>query len=125
MVNDSKLVATDINAVNGVIHVIDTVLLPPQQHSSATSPADLIEMAIRRGAPMYNHGNAAACTAIYEMTANALVNLDSQIPAEARWELARALDKMSETHSAEEQAWIMRRGLDRAYVALHSAETAL
>jgi len=29
MVNESKLVATDIDASNGVIHVIDAVLLPP------------------------------------------------------------------------------------------------
>ncbi len=28
MVNDAKILATDINASNGVIHVIDTVLLP-------------------------------------------------------------------------------------------------
>ena len=30
MINDAKVVATDIEAGNGVIHVIDTVLLPPQ-----------------------------------------------------------------------------------------------
>ena len=38
--NESKLVSTDINASNGVIHVIDAVLLPPEQHSSA-SPGEL------------------------------------------------------------------------------------
>jgi transforming growth factor-beta-induced protein len=27
-VNDSRVVATDIEASNGVIHVVDTVLLP-------------------------------------------------------------------------------------------------
>jgi uncharacterized surface protein with fasciclin (FAS1) repeats len=29
MVNDANVTATDIKASNGVIHVIDTVLLPP------------------------------------------------------------------------------------------------
>jgi uncharacterized surface protein with fasciclin (FAS1) repeats len=29
MVNDAKVTATDIKASNGVIHVIDTVLMPP------------------------------------------------------------------------------------------------
>jgi uncharacterized surface protein with fasciclin (FAS1) repeats len=30
MVNDAKLTTTDIAASNGVIHVIDTVILPPE-----------------------------------------------------------------------------------------------
>jgi len=30
MVNDSKVTATDIAASNGVIHVVDTVILPPE-----------------------------------------------------------------------------------------------
>ena len=30
MVNDAKVTATDIGASNGVIHVIDTVILPPK-----------------------------------------------------------------------------------------------
>ncbi len=29
MVNDATVVATDVEASNGVIHVIDTVLVPP------------------------------------------------------------------------------------------------
>ena len=29
MVNDSTVVTTDVEASNGIIHVIDTVLLPP------------------------------------------------------------------------------------------------
>ena len=35
MVNDAKLVATDIEAANGVIHVIDSVLLPPAMTKAA------------------------------------------------------------------------------------------
>lgn len=30
MVNDATVTATDINASNGVIHVVDTVILPPE-----------------------------------------------------------------------------------------------
>ena len=30
MINDAKVTATDIEATNGVIHVIDTVILPPK-----------------------------------------------------------------------------------------------
>jgi uncharacterized surface protein with fasciclin (FAS1) repeats len=30
MVNDARVTATDITATNGVIHIVDTVILPPQ-----------------------------------------------------------------------------------------------
>jgi uncharacterized surface protein with fasciclin (FAS1) repeats/plastocyanin len=35
-VNDANVIATDINANNGVIHVIDTVLIPPAPEPTAT-----------------------------------------------------------------------------------------
>lgn len=38
--NDSKVIQTDIKTANGIIHVIDTVLLPPaetHEHASATT----------------------------------------------------------------------------------------
>lgn len=38
MINNSKVVVTDIDASNGVIHVIDSVLLPPQSQTQ-TEPA--------------------------------------------------------------------------------------
>ena len=31
MINDATIVATDIEASNGVIHVIDAVILPPAE----------------------------------------------------------------------------------------------
>jgi uncharacterized surface protein with fasciclin (FAS1) repeats len=31
MINDANIVATDIEASNGVIHVIDSVILPPAE----------------------------------------------------------------------------------------------
>ncbi|MDX1675534.1 MAG: fasciclin domain-containing protein [Longimicrobiales bacterium] len=37
MVNDARVVQTDIEASNGVIHVIDSVVLPPSMRSSAES----------------------------------------------------------------------------------------
>jgi uncharacterized surface protein with fasciclin (FAS1) repeats len=32
MINGAKIVATDIEASNGVIHVIDAVILPPEEN---------------------------------------------------------------------------------------------
>ena len=42
-VNDSNLIATDIDASNGVIHVIDAVLLPPSL--SSQEPGTIVEIA--------------------------------------------------------------------------------
>ena len=46
MINDATVIITDIEASNGVIHVIDTVILPP-----ADAPATLPESG---GAPSYS-----------------------------------------------------------------------
>ena len=39
-VNDATVVATDIQATNGIIHVIDTVLLPPTEEEREPPPAE-------------------------------------------------------------------------------------
>ena len=39
-VNDATVVATDIQATNGIIHVIDTVLLPPAEEDPEAPPAE-------------------------------------------------------------------------------------
>ncbi len=60
MVNDATVVATDIEASNGIIHVIDTVLLPPADEPAEEMPADepaedaapgtIVEVAVESGA---------------------------------------------------------------------------
>ncbi len=48
MVNDAEVIITDIEAANGVIHVIDAVLLPPAGEAAAEeeAPAEAAEMDI-------------------------------------------------------------------------------
>ncbi len=46
-VNDAAVIATDIEASNGIIHVIDTVLIPPDL---VDAPGTLVEVAIQSGA---------------------------------------------------------------------------
>ena len=48
-VNDATVVATDIEASNGVIHVIDTVLLPPVG-KEPVMPGTVVEVAVGSGA---------------------------------------------------------------------------
>ena len=112
-VGEANIIKPDIEASNGIIHVIDRVLLPSELMTRMT-PARLIEMAISRGAPLYNHGQPAACAAVYEVAAEALM-MDSRVPKRARASLDTALRSMRSAHGADSQAWIMRRGLDEAY----------
>ena len=46
-INDASIVLTDIEASNGVIHVIDTVILPPSQDAAALM--DIVDTAISAG----------------------------------------------------------------------------
>ncbi|MBX3419967.1 MAG: fasciclin domain-containing protein [Pirellulaceae bacterium] len=65
MVNGAKLVATDIDAANGVIHVIDSVLLPPTQDGNAvhlrTQPT-LVSQSYSSPVRMVHHVASRRCT---------------------------------------------------------------
>ncbi len=45
MVNDAKVVATDIVCGNGVIHVVDSVIMPPADETTA-APKDIVDTAV-------------------------------------------------------------------------------
>lgn len=52
-INDATIVATDIKARNGVIHVIDAVILPPSAQAAPTesdvTPPDIVDTAVAAG----------------------------------------------------------------------------
>jgi transforming growth factor-beta-induced protein len=48
-INDAKVIAKDIMAKNGIIHVIDTVLLPTEIGRSATCEKNIIDTATEAG----------------------------------------------------------------------------
>jgi transforming growth factor-beta-induced protein len=45
-INDAQVIITDIEASNGVIHVIDTVILPPSEEAEAETPGTIVDIAI-------------------------------------------------------------------------------
>ena len=47
MVNEANVVKTDVFASNGVIHVIDNVLIPPSMASAATTPGTMAPAATK------------------------------------------------------------------------------
>ncbi len=122
-VNDATILRTDINCANGVIHIIDNVLLPPSKSESASAvpndartPAMLdsrqqITTAILRGVPLFNNGDPKACAEIYEDCIRTLAaDPEAQDPLKIR--LNRSLTRGKVAQSANEQAWIYRHTLD-------------
>ena len=111
-VGSASLLKADIAASNGVIHIIDGVLLPAKSTAEPLSAVGLIKLAISRGVPLFNDGHPAACAAVYEITCQALRVMPSVTPA-SREILTTALTEIQEEKSARKQAWILRAALDR------------
>lgn len=117
-VGNANVIATDIEASNGIIHVIDAVLIPETPTTASAKAMRMIEGAIQRGAMLYTNGQAAACAAVYEVAASAMLMYDEEIPRDARMALTRAMRESSRMQNADDRAWVMRRGLDRAAMAM-------
>jgi transforming growth factor-beta-induced protein len=124
-VSGARLTTPDLAASNGVVHVVDSVLLPPPLEPTRSTPgtetaaaraARMIERAIDRGVPLFNAGQQESCRAIYELTATALLDLgDGLLPTELRTLLGEALAASKQAASASEAAWTLRRALDAVY----------
>lgn len=114
-INDATVRMADVGASNGVIHVIDEVLMP---EDAATSAGDLIALAVERGVPLYNDGQPGATVAVYEVAARAVLTLGEAVPATARTALERGLRDAERERDLDERAWVLRRALDAAARAL-------
>ena len=120
--NDSGLVAADVEASNGVIHVIDAVMLPPAKDAvSQVAPKATIEHAVAQGAALYNSGHHAACAQHYMSTISGLLQHQSSLPSGAASHLHSALNNARHTTCADTQSWTLRHGLDAAYVSILNA----
>ncbi len=117
-VNGAKVTTADIVASNGVIHIIDTVLIPQARKLTPVQSARaVIELAIERGVPLFNDGQHAACAAVYEVAIESLkMSHADTLADEDRIALQKALDKMKiEKDNPREQAWTLRRAMDAVY----------
>lgn len=115
MVDNAKVVKTDVPTTNGVIHVIDTVLLPQAVTLGAATEGAMrsLRAAINRGAPLFNAGNADACAAVYEVTASTVLTLaGTEIGDAPRMRLEQGLRDARHAHSAHDSAWALRRAFD-------------
>jgi uncharacterized surface protein with fasciclin (FAS1) repeats len=134
-INDATVISADVNASNGVIHVIDQVLMPPaantgsgmttsrESGSTSARARALVDLAIQRGAPLFNAGQPQATSALYELAARAVLALDG-VPTEVVRPLERGLRDAERVTGADERAWTLRESLDAAGRALDTRVVA-
>lgn len=123
-INEATIALADVKCTNGVVHVIDRVLLPelPEPTPSREAMA-VIEVAIERGVPLFNNGSPEACAAVYEVAARSLMTGHRDAIGQAgRDRLAKALEAIRTNHSHRRQAWILRHALDDVYSRLRTMQ---
>ena len=117
-VNEIPVVANDLRASNGTIHVIDGVILPPAPKPKTVDPNEaavgILTLAIERGVPLFNEGQEFACVAIYELAMRSLVDRPGDIDRSILAALEESLRAATQDHTANAAAWTLRGGIDRA-----------
>ncbi len=116
-IENARIIKTDIDVSNGVIHVIDRVILPPTQMSRADAARE-IGRAIDRGVPMFNHGNPQGTVAVYKTVSERLMR-EGNLSSEERARLEVGLMEASSAQSASASAWKLRYALDDVNNSLH------
>jgi transforming growth factor-beta-induced protein len=112
-VNSSNLVATDVDASNGVIHIIDAVLMPPAKGANARQ---VLQHTVAVGSQMFNAGDHAGCATLYKSTLNDLMSAD--IHSSLKAHMTSVLHKAQSQSCVTEQSWTLRHGIDQLYTQL-------
>ena len=111
------IVKTDIKCDNGLIHVIDAVLLPSSASKDAGSgktAGQMIEEAIERGVPVFNGGDHAGCATIYRKCMMGIAQSD-QVDDRIGKVIGELVKRADQIEDDSERAWILRGGLDHLY----------
>lgn len=127
-VEGARIIATDITASNGLVHVVDRVLMLPQTQTSNKMSRDdaqrMIMSAISKGVPMFNHGNPSATASIYTNTAQRLLT-SAELTALEQELLQTGIEKSQASNNVQEQAWELRYVLDDVMRSLQTEQDSL
>ena len=141
-VGGAGLIATDVQAQNGVVHLIDAVITDPAADGAGSTAhatpfsraaevditADLraiYELAVARGVPMFNRGEAEGCASVYEVAVQSVLRLArGRVAPKLLAELQSDAENAAAITDARARAWAYRRAMDRAYQSLDKAIAA-
>ena len=112
-VGDAVVETADLAASNGIVHVIDRVLLPPKQ----VSPREmLLTAAIERGVPLFNDDNPEGCCAVYATALDAIrLSADFGLNESGRKALGTRIETAAADTDARSRAWAYRRIIDQLF----------
>ena len=121
-INKSKVIKADIDCSNGVIHVIDSVLLPPAEKKyNKTENQDVkkfLSSAINHGVSHFNMGNHKTCETIYSLAAQALVMMpDSSVCPNDKEKMRMVITQANHSHDSTKDAWAFRQAFDQMLAA--------
>ncbi|MEC9092656.1 MAG: fasciclin domain-containing protein [Planctomycetota bacterium] len=113
-VSGAKVIAANVPAANGTIHVIDQVLLPKKY--SVSQVMAMLESTVDRGSTYFNRGHHSRCAEMYMATLEELVGAGMEGASESTMQNLRAvITEAKGTRSSRSQAWILRGGIDSIY----------
>jgi len=115
-INSAKVVKSDVKASNGIIHVIDSVLIPDSGKKGSgkkVSMESIIVSAINKGVPLFNSGHHAETATIYVKAGKEIVEMRKGASSDDKKVISAALRDASKEKSSFQRAWIMRRAFDK------------
>ena len=107
---------TDIVASNGIIHVIDSVLLPSSINSDPKTAAceKMLMDAIDSGVDLFNNGDTKSCEAIYKVAVRGVLHIAPPILDKGDLAALQAsLDTVERSNNSRENSWTLRKSIDR------------
>ncbi len=118
-INDSKVIAKNIDCSNGVIHVVDSVLIPGSMNRKTVMSA--LTNAIDKGTPVFNAGDHGKCSEIYMQTMTSIsgAGIEGADP-QTMSIISQTIENANKTHGMTERAWVLRRGMDSLYTRISS-----
>jgi transforming growth factor-beta-induced protein len=113
-INDASVIAKNIETSNGVVHMINTVLIPTSM--SGQSVMTSLTAAIDRGVPMFNAGQFGKCSDLYMGTMTSINSAGiKNADRDTMTMVSQVLENARNTHEMSERAWVLRRGMDALY----------
>ena len=115
LIGNAAIESPDLVASNGIVHVIDRVLLPPAPESPLKS---YLERVIDRGVPLFNDGSPEGCAAVYATALDAIMSSEGWgLAPGKRASIKPLLQKASDMGDASDRAWAYRRIIDDLWMS--------